>query len=274
MENATNVPDSVTSSNVSTTESEDAYNSDSYVSGHPDWLDDYPLHLAKEIDLFRPLWENFQDMHDPLDRLGRQVLLGHEQRDELLKSHVKREKEMNKEMEGLMFAVKDARTQIWAYEVELEGMRRKIFELEATLDNLRDESINNFHLEVRIDDLKERLNKMTATNKALQVSINTFQKARKDLMKTSRGFQKELKQEQDLKTDFQDRYNELVARQGNVERWLADYKIRKMKAALDAAKAETAHWKRVSADVINGHRPTDRFPIFSANPKLIRRQSL
>ncbi len=274
MEDATRALESQNSSSMSTSNSDDASNTGSVISGYPGWLQDYPESLSMEFHMLRPIWDTHQDLRDPLDKLGRHMLLSHELQGNVIYNIVKMNKRMSREVSKMKLAVKESEVKVWAYQVEIEGTRRKIFGLEAMLNNLREELPNIFHLEVRVDDLKSKLTKIWGAYKRGQIIIQNLEKAKADHLKTVRGLQKELKQEQDLKTDFQDKLSaEVVARHGNVERWLADYKIRKMKAALGAAKTETAQWRKVAVDLMNGLRPNRPLPTIPKDPKVTRRQS-
>jgi hypothetical protein len=244
--------------------SEDISYGDSILSGHPDWLQGAPENLTEEMAILRSFWDSCPGWHESLNLLGRQIILG----------HVEKEKEREKERMNMEYAVKNAETAAWTYKAEFHDMRQKIFQLEVTIDNLRAVNMRNFDVEVRNRDLEDRLNGMTITNKELHKTNKDLEKAKTDLMQAIRGLRKELKKEQDRKTDFEDKFNmEQVAGRGNIERWLSQCKIHKMKAALGAAKAETAQWRKLSADIINGHMPDRPFPMFFMDPKLTRRQS-
>ena len=143
--------------------------------------------------------------HESLNLLGRQIILG----------HVEKEKERESERVNMEYAVKNAETAAWTYKAEFHDMKQKIFQLEVTIDNLRAVNMRNFDVEVRNRDLEDRLNEMTNTNKELQKTNKDLEKVKTDLMQAIKGLRKELKKEQDHKTDFEDKFNmEQVAGRG------------------------------------------------------------
>jgi hypothetical protein len=68
-------------------------------------------------------------------------------------------------------SIKNVPTEAWTYKVGCRDMRQRILELEAIIDNLRQDDPNKFHAEVRNRQLENRLTEMRMTTRSFERSL-------------------------------------------------------------------------------------------------------